>query len=120
MKKDDSIELQLEPLPPKLKQALLSALRGSGMRDAVCPRCTRPHLTRREDSSLCVPCERGKPDGWTPAHTMRALATGTCRPREGWASCAQCAGLGSVGWEPFAPSPPCPACGGLGQQAESV
>lgn len=99
------------------RSEFLAAAREAGLHDDVCGRCTRPFVTR-SNSSLCPPC-RGlaKEDGWTPAHTRRALEFGSAVPRPGLATCAACGGLGVVGWEPFKHGPACSACHGFGQEA---
>ena len=107
--------VSLEKMAPELEAKLLAGLRESGLVDHRCDRCTRPYLSR-DTSPLCPPCRVGKPDGWSPAFSVRSAQTGSCLPDELRATCALCAGHGVVNWQPFGPhEPPCPSCGGAGQ-----
>ena len=114
MKKGDSHELTPE-MDAATTAKFLAGARASGLRDDACVRCTRPFLTRHPQSQLCVPCRTGKPDGWTPAHTMRSVRFGQGMRRPDLSDCAACGGQGVVGWEPGGPTPPCAACKGMGQ-----
>lgn len=115
MKKEDPVELALEMPEPDAMAKFLAAARASGLHDEACTMCTRPFITR-EKSRLCPPCRMGKPDGWTPAHTMRKLRTGSCLRDSEQIDCSSCQGLGVSGWQPGAPaSPICPSCRGSGQ-----
>ena len=118
-KPPESIELELEQPEPEVMSAFLSAARASGMLSGVCTMCTRPFLTRG-DNRLCPPCRSGKPDGWTPAHTVRKLRFGDCRRVPGLSDCEACAGNGVMGWQPGAPAIACPECEGFGQRGVSA
>lgn len=115
MKKEKPMEIVSEAFDEETEKKLFAGLRGSGMRDEACTMCTRAFLTRHERSRLCPPCRMGKPDGWTPAHTMRKARLGDPRTVKGHESCPSCQGLGVAGWQPGAPTPPCGTCEGLGQ-----
>lgn len=117
----DELIAWFEKFTPRVSHPVLvgmltsAAAQLSGLRDDACTMCTRSFLTRHATSRLCPPCRMGKPDGWTPAHTIRNSVSGDPRPLPGVATCGSCKGLGVIGWQPGAPTPRCPDCQGLGQ-----
>ncbi len=117
--KREGTVLTVESMPVELETEFFERLRQSGMRGGeACRRCTRSgFLTRDEDTSLCPPCRRGTPDGWTPAHSVRKAETGSPLADPLLAVCALCQGNGVVNWQPFGPHEPrCPSCQGRGQR----
>ena len=113
MKDEEGTELSVEA-DDEVMEKFLAGARASGMRAEVCMMCTRPFLTR-DKSRLCPPCRHGKPDGWSPAHSVRSIEFGSCLPVEGMSTCPDCRGLGVIGWQPGGPTPHCPRCRGRGQ-----